>query len=63
MTQEFLTIGQLAKRFDQPEWKIRRIVDAVSGEVPRFGLYRAVPVALLPKIIERLARKTAGAAR
>jgi hypothetical protein len=49
-----LTIGQVAKFFDAPEWKIRRIVDSLTPAVPRIGLYRLVPRAMLPEIGAKL---------
>ena len=58
---QFLTIGELAKRFRRPEWKIRRVVDSLNCDVPRIGLYRVIPVDLLPAIIERLRERTAAA--
>jgi hypothetical protein len=62
MTRVF-TVGQLAKRFGQPEWKIRRVVDSLDGNVPRIGPYRAIPAKMLPAIRERLAEQTVGVAQ
>lgn len=45
-----LTVGEIAKIFDEPEWKIRRIVDALPDEIQRIGRYRLVPRELLPSI-------------
>jgi hypothetical protein len=56
-----LTIGQVAKIFDAPEWKIRRIVDSISPEVQRLGLYRLVPRAMLPEIGAKLQPVSAAA--
>ena len=48
------TIGELAKRLNEPEWRVRRIVDALGVHIPRAGLYRLVPAELLPQIEEAL---------
>ena len=48
------TIGQIARIFCVPEWKIRRIVDSLDPEVQRAGLYRVVPRAMLPEIGAKL---------
>ena len=45
-----LTIGQVAKIFGVGEWRIRRIVDSLSPEVQRIGLYRLVPRTMLAEI-------------
>ena len=64
MTQEgFSTVGQLAKRFGRPEWKIRRVVDALNCDVPRIGPYRAIPADMVSQIAERLNEQTEGTAR
>jgi hypothetical protein len=55
MTQEaFLTIGELAQQVKAPIWKVRRVVDALRRDLPRAGLYRLVPLDMLPQIVERL---------
>jgi hypothetical protein len=54
MCQPFLTIGQLAEHYHEPEWKIRRLVDSLESNIPRAGQYRLVPRDLLPAITERL---------
>jgi hypothetical protein len=49
-----LTIGQLADLLHEPEWKVRREVDALGVEIPRAGLYRLVPRELVPRLVEQL---------
>jgi len=58
---EFLTIGQLAEHFREPEWKVRRAVDSLAVAVPRAGLYRLVPVELLDDVSRRLRVESAAA--
>ena len=50
----FYTIGQVAREFNAPEWRIRRIVDSLAADIPRAGLYRLVPADLLAEIASRL---------
>ena len=45
-----LTIGDVADFFGEPDWKIRRIVDALPDEIQRIGRYRLIHRELLPKI-------------
>ena len=52
---KFLTIGQLADELQQPEWKVRRIVDSLGQDIPRAGLYRLVPRSLIPTVAASLA--------
>ena len=52
-----ITIGDIAKIFDEPEWKIRRIVDALPDEIQRAGRYRLVPRSLLTSIALKLQRR------
>lgn len=49
-----LTVGEIARIFDVPQWKIRGIVDSLDAEIPRAGLYRLIPRDLLPTIAARL---------
>jgi len=37
------TVGELAKLLDEPEWRVRRIVDQIDADIPRAGQYRLVP--------------------
>lgn len=55
MTQKsFFTVGQLADRLHEPEWKVRRAVDSLDTEIPRAGQYRLVPSEMLPEIDAKL---------
>jgi hypothetical protein len=45
-----LTIGDIADFYGEPDWKIRRIVDALPDDIPRAGRYRLIPRGLIPKI-------------
>jgi len=58
--KSFSTIGQLAERYHQPEWKVRRVVDSLSSEIPRAGKYRMVPNDLLPAIEAKLHNSAPG---
>lgn len=51
-----LTVGEIAKIFDAPEWKIRRIVDSLPDEIQRVGRYRLIPRSLLASIALKLQR-------
>jgi len=44
------TIGQIRARYQAPYWLVRKAVDALGEPLPRAGLYRMVPVALMPRI-------------
>lgn len=57
MTQ-FFTVGQLAERYGQPEWKVRSAVDSLTPAVPRAGQYRLVPAESLPALAAKLAPAT-----
>jgi hypothetical protein len=45
-----LTTTEIAARYGAPAWLVRRVVDGLGADVPRAGLYRIVPVELLPRI-------------
>ena len=49
-----LTVGDIARHFKAPQWKVRRIVDSIGRNVTRVGQYRLVPRQLLPEIEQRL---------
>ena len=49
-----LTVGEIAKIFDAPAWKIRRVVDELDPEVARAGNYRLVPRDSLGAIADKL---------
>lgn len=42
-----LTVGQTAKLYGAPDWKVRRIVDSLGADIPRAGQYRLIPRELL----------------
>ncbi len=42
-----LTVGDVAKMFGVPNWKVRRIVDGLGADIPRAGQYRLVSRELL----------------
>jgi hypothetical protein len=50
MTNEHLTTGEIYVIYDQPAWKVRRVVDSLDASIPRAGLYRLVPRELLADI-------------
>lgn len=58
-----LTIPQAAEAVSQacgvfvPDWKVRRVVDALGTEVHRAGLYRLVPRSMIGDIIKELRRQ------
>ena len=49
-----VTIGEVAEIFQAPQWKVRRIVDAMGADIQRAGLYRLIPRSLLPAIGAKL---------
>jgi hypothetical protein len=55
-----LTVGQVAKFFQVPEWRIRRIVDSLDAEIPRAGLYRFIPRSMLAAIGAKLQQPAQG---
>ncbi len=57
----FLTTSQLARLFDVPSWRIRRIVDALDTDIPRIGGYRMITRKLLGKIATELEQLNAPA--
>jgi hypothetical protein len=59
MSQPFFTIGELAEHYHEPEWKIRRVVDAIDPHVARAGQYRLVPHDLLAAIGDKLQQPAA----
>jgi len=48
-----LTTRQVAELLQQPEWRIRRVVDSLEA-VQRFGGKRVIPPALIPDIVDAL---------
>jgi hypothetical protein len=53
---DYLTTGQLARRYDVPTWLVREILDRLGGSV-RVGLYRLWPVARLDALEVELRRR------
>jgi hypothetical protein len=47
-----LTTGEIAAEIGAPAWLVRRIIDTLDKDIPRAGLYRVVPRALLGRIQE-----------
>ena len=43
MGQSHLTVGEVARIFDAPPWKIRRVVDGLDPKMARAGNYRLIP--------------------
>ncbi len=54
---DLLSVGEIAKIYGAPSWKIRRIVDRLGADIPRAGQYRLIPRSLLPAIGARLQAK------
>ena len=57
----FLTTRQVGELYQEPEWRIRRIVDHLHPPVDRFGLKRMIPADRLGEIAARLRKDTADA--
>ncbi len=53
MFHDYFTVGDLARKFHQPVWKVRRAVDRING-IPRAGLYRLVPADRLGEVEQLL---------
>ena len=57
MTQpSHLTVGEVAKIYAVPDWRIRKLVDSMGADIPRAGLYRLIPRTMLPAIVAEIAR-------
>ena len=54
MSQSHLTVGEVAKIFDTPAWKIRRVVDELDPKIARAGNYRLIPRDLLGAVADKL---------
>jgi hypothetical protein len=63
MSNELLPMGEVAQEVARvanvpldvcPIWKMRRVVDELDSNLPRVLNYRMVPVAMIPRIVERL---------
>jgi hypothetical protein len=59
-----LTVGEVARIFQAPEWRVRKIVDSLAPEIQRAGMYRLIPRAMLATIGAKLPapKQPAGAA-
>ena len=55
-TSEHFTVGDLARTFNVPSWKVRAVVDGLGVSVPRAGLYRLIPAPLVPSVEAELRR-------
>ena len=55
----FLTTREVGDIYQEPEWRIRRIVDRLHPPVDRFGLKRMIPAGRLGEIADRLRERTA----
>ncbi len=53
--KDLLTVGEIARLVNAPEWAVRRLVDQIGEGVRRAGLYRLVPRRLLPRLRRELA--------
>jgi len=56
----YLTTREVAEHCGIPVWLARRIVDGLGEEIPRVGLYRLVPFALLDQVRDEVRRRAAG---
>jgi hypothetical protein len=54
---EFFTIGQLAEQLQEPEWRVRRVVDSLAPGLPRAGLYRVIPADLAERVAQRVQQR------
>jgi len=57
MCKSHLTVGECAKFYGLPDWKIRRVVDSLDAKIPRAGRYRLVPRELLGAVAVELDRR------
>jgi hypothetical protein len=49
-----MTVGQVAKLLDAPQWRVRRLVDEVAPTAPRAGLYRLIEPRVVELVRQRL---------
>jgi hypothetical protein len=52
-----LTTTQAAVHFGVAPWQIRAVADAMEDDVPRAGLYRLIPTAMLDVVEAKLRRR------
>jgi hypothetical protein len=63
MPEDVLTVPQLAEELTRqtetlvPDWKARRVVDALAPNLPRVVNYRLIPRTMVPAIIQELTRQ------
>ena len=57
MCKTHLTVGEVAKFYGLPDWKIRRAVDSLNVEIPRAGRYRLIPREMLGVVAAELDRR------
>ncbi len=55
----FFTTREVGEIYQEPEWRIRRIVDRLQPPVDRFGLKRMIPAVRLGEIADRLKQREA----
>jgi hypothetical protein len=53
----FFTTREIAELCGAPVWLVRRVVDRLGEEIPRVGLYRLVPAALLDRVQAELRKR------
>jgi hypothetical protein len=53
-SKSYYTTGEIAALYGVPCWAVRRVIDALGGDVPRAGLYRLIPCDLLGRVKEKL---------
>lgn len=54
---EVLTVGDVARPYGLPLWKVRNVVDSLDLDTPRAGLYRLIPRDSLPLVLAELQRR------
>ena len=57
VARDVVSVGWISKDTGAPSHVVRAVVDGLDEPISRIGPYRAVPVALLPKIRERISRR------
>jgi hypothetical protein len=55
-TKPFYTTSDIAEKFGVPTWLARRAIDALDEDIPRAGQYRLVPVSLLDRVADEIAK-------
>lgn len=57
MSQNPLTVGQVAEFCGAQPWQVRRAVDALPERVRRIGTYRVIERHQLPAVLAELERR------